>query len=175
MKTGVVTRMLGATLVLAAGVLALDRGIPFIGTPSSLVSEAGAQVPPPLDHFQCYLSKTASGTAHFLAIPYLVTSDQFGEWRFTVVKPTNLCTPANVEGSDPTAPSHTEHLESYQIKRVPGTGKFPKTLNQQVVDRYGTLHLDLLKPERMLVPSNKSLVSAPTPPDSPVTDHFTRY
>jgi len=108
MKTGVVTRILGATLVLAVGVLALDRGVPFIATSSSLVSEAGAQVPPPLDHFQCYLSKTASGTAHFLAIPYLVTSDQFGEWRFTVVKPTNLCTPANVEGSDPTAPSHTD-------------------------------------------------------------------
>ncbi len=63
MKTGVVIRILGATLVLAAGVLAIDRGVPFIATPSSLVSEAGAQSPPPLDDFQCYQAKTASGTA----------------------------------------------------------------------------------------------------------------
>jgi hypothetical protein len=174
-QTGVVTRILGATLILAAGVLAFDRGVPFLVTPSTFVSEAGAQVPPPLDHFQCYQSKTASGTAHFIAIPYLTTADQFGEWRFVVAKPTDLCAPANVEGSDPSAPSHTEHLESYQIKRVPGTGKFAKTLNQTVVDRYGSLRVDLLKPERLMVPSNKSLVSAPTAPGSPATDHFTCY
>ncbi len=175
MKTGVVTRIVGGTLILAAAVLAQGRGIPFIATPTGLVSEAGAQAPPPLDHFQCYQSKSASGTAKFVPIPYLVTSDQFGEWRFTVAKPTDLCAPANVEGSGPGAETHAEHLESYQIKRVPGTGKFPKTLNQESVDRYGTLRLDLLKPERLMVPSHKSLTTPPTAPSAPVTDHFTCY
>lgn len=175
MKTGVVTRLLGVGLTLAAGVLALDRGLPFHATPRGLVAEAEAQSPPPLDHFQCYQAKTASGTSKFVPIPYLITSDQFGEWRFSIVKPTDLCNPSNVEGSDPTAPTHTEHLESYQIKRVPGTGKFPKTLNQDTVDRWGNLTIDLLKPERLLVPSAKSLASPPTALGAPVTDHFTCY
>ncbi len=175
MKTGVVIRILAATLILAAGVLAIDRGVPSLMTPNGLVSVAGAQSPPPLDSFQCYQAKTASGTAHFIAIPYLETIDKFGEWRFSVAKPAELCNPANVEATDPSAPSHTEHLESYQIKRVPGTGKFPKTLNQEVADQFGSLTIDLLKPERLLVPSAKSLVSPPTAPASPVTDHFTCY
>ena len=91
-----------------------------------------------------------------------------------MAKPTDLCNPSNVEGHDASAPSHTEHLESYQIKRVPGTGKFPKTLNQEVVDQFGTLTIDLLKPERLLVPS-ASLVSPrrlrprPSPIISPAT------
>lgn len=175
MKTGVVTRFLGAGAILAGGLLALAGQVPFVATPTTLVSEAGAQSPPPLDHFQCYQAKTASGTAKFTAIPYLSTSDRFGEWFFSVTKPAELCAPANVEGSDPTAPSHAEHLETYQIKRVPGTGKFPKTLNQVVADQFGQMTIDLLKPERLLLPTAKSLSNIPSPLSSPVTDHFTCY
>jgi hypothetical protein len=167
--------MIGAMVALTGGVFALGQAASLLATPAVIVSEAGAQSPPPLDHFQCYQSKTASGTAHFVPIPYLVTIDRFGEWRYSVSKPTELCAPANVEGSDATAPSHAEHLESYQIKRVPGTGKFPKTLNQTVVDAFGTMTVDLLKPERLYVPSAKSLVTPPTAPGAPVTDHFTCY
>lgn len=175
-KPSVVKRMLGAALALTGGLLALERGAPLLTTTTAtIVSEAGAQSPPPLDHFQCYQSKTASGTAHFVPLPYVVTADQFGEWRFEITKPAELCAPANVEGSDVTAPSHAEHLESYQIKRVPGTGKFPKTLNQPVVDAFGAMTVDVLKPERLMVPSAKSLVTPPTAPASPVTDHFTCY
>lgn len=175
MKTGVVTYFLGAGAVVAGGLLVLAGQVPFVATPTTLVSEAGAQSPPPLDHFQCYQAKTASGTAKFTAIPYLPTSDRIGEWFFTVSKPGELCAPASVEGSDPSAPSHAEHLESYQIKRVPGTGKFPKTLNQIVADQFGQMSIDLLKPERLMLPTAKSLSSAPSPLAAPVTDHFTCY
>ena len=105
MKTGVVTRILGAGLILAAGVLAIDRGIPFLAPSGGLVPEAGAQSPP-LDNFQCYQSKTGSGTARFVPLS-IDTIDGFGEWLFSVTKPTDLCNPANFEGSDPSAPSHT--------------------------------------------------------------------
>ncbi len=175
MKTGVVTRFLGAGVVLAGGLFALACQVSFVATPTTLVSEPAAQSPPPLDHFQCYQAKTASGTPKFIAIPYLVLGDRFGEWLFSVAKPTEFCAPANVEGSDPTAPSHEEHLESYQIKRVPGTGKFPKTLNQTVADQFGQMTIDLLKPERLMVPSAKSLTALPAPLAAPVTDHFTCY
>jgi hypothetical protein len=174
-KPSVVLRMVGAAVALTGGLLALGQGASILTTPVAIVSEAGAQSPPPLDHFQCYQSKTASGTAHFVPIPYLVTADQFGEWRFSVNKPAELCAPANVEGSDASAPSHAEHLESYQIKRVPGTGKFPKTLHQTVIDAFGNMTVDLLKPERLYVPTAKSLVTPPTALSSPVTDFFTCY
>ncbi|MEO6027798.1 MAG: hypothetical protein ABIR79_13110 [Candidatus Binatia bacterium] len=174
-KPSVVKRIFGATLALAGGFLVLQRGAPFLPTPAMIVSDAGAQSPPPLDHFQCYQSKTASGTAKFIPLPFVVTADQFGEWRFEVRKPAELCAPANVEGSDAGAPGHAEHLESYQIKRVPGTGKFPKTLNQTVVDAFGNITVDLLKPERLLVPTAKNLSTPPTALGSPVTDHFTCY
>ena len=174
MKTSIVTRILGAGMILAIAALAVDQGLPSLGSSRSLVPPAGAQSPP-LDNFQCYLAGTTAGTPRFVPLSHLGTVDTFGSWQFAVTKPTDLCNPADVEGNDPGAPSHTEHLESYQIKRVAGTNKFPKTLNQIVVDRFGTLSLDLLKPERLLVPSAKSLLGFPAPPASPVTDHFTCY
>lgn len=173
MKTSVATRILGASMLLAIAALATDRGIPFLAPSSSLVTEAGAQSPP-LDEFQCYQSKIASGQPPFVPV-FVETADMFGDWHFSVAKPAELCNPASYEGSDPSAPSHTEHLESYKLKRSPGTAKFPKTLNQIVVDRFGTLSIDLLKPERLLVPSAKSLLSSPAALTSPVTDHFTCY
>jgi hypothetical protein len=173
MQTGVVKRVVLIAAVFAAGSWAIERGVGPLTTPS-VVSEAGAQGPPPLDHFQCYQAKAAAGAAHFVAIPHLIAADQFGEWRYSVTKAKDLCTPANVAGSDPTAPSHPEHLESYQIKRVPGTAKFAKLLGQTVVDGYGELTVDLLKPERLLVPTAKSLSGPPAEP-TPLTDHFTCY
>ncbi len=173
MQAGVVKRILGSTLILAAGLLGLERGILPFATSRAIVAEA--QADPPLDPFQCYQAKAASGSAHFVSIPYLVTTDRFGQWFFAITKPAELCAPASVDGSDPTAPAHTEHLERYQIKRVPGTAKFGKLLNQQAVDTWGPLTIDLIKPERLLVPTNKSLISTPGEPASPITDHFTCY
>jgi hypothetical protein len=174
MRPGVVWRGLGTMLVLAAGFVALLGGL-RLPSPTGIVGEAGAQSPPVLDHFACYQAKTASGSAHFVPIPYVSTADRFGEWFFEVSKPAELCNPANVSDSDDTAPSHTEHLESYQVKRVPGTGKFAKVLAQHVHDRYGDLTVDFLKPERLMVPSSASLTTPPTAPSAPVTDHFTCY
>lgn len=167
-------RIIVTTLGLAAGLLAAERGMFSIAIPPAIVAVAEADGPE-LDHFQCYQVKNAPGATHFVPVPYLTTTDRFGEWYFEVTKAAELCNPANVDGSDPTAHLHTEHLERYQIKRVPGTGKFAKLLNQHVVDSFGQMTIDLLKPERIMLPSNKSLTSAPAPPASPVTDHFTCY
>ena len=132
MKTAIVTRVLGACVLLAVGAFASQRGVaPRLA--NTLVPQADAQSQP-LDDFQCYQSGTRFGTAPFVPIVDLEGIDAFGTWHHTVKKPTDLCNPANVDGHDPTAPSHVEHLESYQIKRLPGTNKFPKTLNQLVVN-----------------------------------------
>ena len=73
------------------------------------------------------------------------------------------------------APSHTEHLESYQIKTSSGTAKFVPVLNQRIINQFGPLDLDVLKPVNLMVPSAKSLTSPPPAPIDPVTDHFTCY
>ena len=175
MRPGIVWRGLGTLAVLAAGSLIALGGTGRLSSTAGIVSEAGAQSPPVLDHFQCYQAKTAAGSPHFVPIPYVGTTDHFGEWFFEVSKPGELCNPADVADSDATAPSHAEHLESYQVKRVPGTGKFAKVLAQQIHDRYGDLTVDFLKPERLMVPSSASLTTPPSAPSSPVTDHFTCY
>jgi hypothetical protein len=161
--------------VLAAGSVTLLGGEFRLPTTAGIVAEAGAQSPPVLDNFQCYQAKTATGSPHFVPIPYVSTVDHFGEWFFEVTKPAELCNPANVADSDASAPSHTEFLESYQAKRVPGTGKFAKVLAQQIRDRYGDLTIDFVKPDRLRVPSAASLTTPPSAPSSPVTDAFTCY
>src|SRR6185369_3496271 len=175
MRPGIVWRGLGTLAVLAAGSVIVLGGTGRLSSTAGIVAEAGAQSPPVLDNFQCYQAKTAAGSPHFVPIPYVSTADHFGEWFFEVAKPAELCTPADVADSDASAPSHTGHLESYQVKRVPGTGKFAKVLAQQLHDRFGDLTVDFLKPERLMVPSAASLTTPPSAPSSPETDYFTCY
>ena len=171
-----VRRVIGVVAAATLGFVAHQgRGVVLGLVPQGLIAEAVAQSPPPLDHFQCYQSKEASEFPRFTPITNVTTVDPFGSWLFDALKPVDICTPANVNGSDGTAPTHPEHLETYQIKRVPGTAKFMKVLNQHVVDHFGGLTVDVLKPEKLMLPTAKSVSGPPSPPTSPVTDHFTCY
>lgn len=69
-----------------------------------------------VDHFQCYKVRPASGVAKFVPPPPMVIADQFGTQTYTLTKPVKLCTPANPNGEDPTAPQHLAHLLCYQAK-----------------------------------------------------------
>src|SRR5467141_2131323 len=101
---------------------------------------AGAQT---LDHFTCYKTRTTSGTPLFMPRPGVRARDAFGSSTLTVKRPKLLCLPTDANGSDPTAPSHADHLEDYQSK--PAT-RFAPRLGTQMVDQFGTLILDLRKP-----------------------------
>src|SRR6185295_5346374 len=80
--------------------------------------------------------------------------------------------PTNKNGEDPSAPSHPDHLEDYQIKRSTG---FVAVRNQAVVDQFGTQTLDVRKPVGLQVPTAKSHVASPSPPSAPAVDHFQCY
>ena len=100
-------------------------------------------------------------------------TDQFGTSSGTVSKPHYLCAPADKNDEEPTgAFLHPDHLTLYKLK-----GPSVKKLNQTIVNQFGTLHLDVVKPSLLMVPSAKSLVApAPAAPTGPgVVDHFQCY
>jgi hypothetical protein len=62
----------------------------------------------------------------------------------------------------------TEHLTGYKAK---STVRFTKQLNQTVVNQFGTLQLDVVRPDMFMVPTSKDNV----PITPPLGDHFTCY
>jgi hypothetical protein len=124
-----------------------------------------------LDHFTCYKTAAVPGAPRFAPISGLPLLDQFGSKTVEVKKPKLLCTPTNKNGEDPTAPSHPDHLEDYQIRAA----ALPPAPNLLVQDQFGTLTLAALKPTALQVPSAKSLVAFPPPPAAPGVDHFACY
>jgi cysteine-rich repeat protein len=125
-------------------------------TPTTTVPASTTTLP---DHFQCYEAKPASFSA--LTVQ---AEDQFGTLTLQLRYPHRLCAPADKNGEGIQDP--TEHLAGYKAK-----GTFSKRLNQTVVDQFGTLQLDVVRPELLLVPTAKNGVPLAPPPG----DHFTCY
>jgi hypothetical protein len=108
---------------------------------------------------QCYEVKPAT-----FATQTITAQDQFGTLTLTLRFPHRFCAPANKNNEGITDP--TEHLSGYTAK-----AKFTKKPNQTVVDQFGTLQLDVVRPDLFLVPTAKNGV----PLAPPAGDHFTCY
>src|SRR5207247_10414230 len=134
---------------------------------------ASAQSTPPLDRFECYKATATKGLPRFVSVTGLPIVDGLGASHVNVLKPVHLCAPASLDNSDPSAPSHAEHLETYKLKRASGEPTFARVLHQLLVDDFGSLTVDILKPARFMVPSAKSLRGSPPAPADPATDHLT--
>jgi hypothetical protein len=65
-------------------------------------------------------------------------------------------------------PGPDRALTGYKAKSV---AKFTKRLNQTVVNQFGTLQLDVVRPDMFMVPTAKDNVTLAPPPG----DHFTCY
>jgi concanavalin A-like lectin/glucanase superfamily protein len=90
---------------------------------------------------------------------------------FDVKKPAGLCTPAdkNHEGvRDPNT-----YLESYQID--PGRPPHRPKVNVQVSNQFGTVFVDTIIPDRLLVPTAESLSEPVGPPGPNAVDHYKCY
>lgn len=139
--------------------------------------------PFPIDHFQCYKSKIAHGAPKFTPSPGVTVVDHYsligvttGYLTVDVKKVTGLCNPANINGLEPSAPTDVEHGVAYQTRITAGTAPFVKVRDQQIYNPdFGTLHVDVLKPMGLFLPSAKNLVSSPPPLVSPITDHYSCY
>ena len=75
-------------------------------------------------------------------------------------KPAALCLPADVDGA--VSEDEVTHLESYAIK--PSATPFTPR-NVEVTTVFGTLQLEALKVDRLLLPTTKSLEASPEPPE----------
>lgn len=117
--------------------------------------------PEPIDHVQCYETKPST-----FAPRTIQAEDQFGTQTLTIRFPHRLCAPVdkNQEGIlDP-----TEHLTGYKAR---ANVKFTKRIDQTVVNQFGTLHLDVVRPDLFMLPTAKNGVPLLPPPG----DHFTCY
>jgi len=120
-----------------------------------------------IDHYLCYKAKLRSPAAYY---PFTL-ADQFETTTAHVRKVKDLCPPANKNGEG--IHDAVTHEEAYQIQQ--DTAHVPQ-LNLTVTDQFGTLHVDTVKPDRLLVPTNKSLTPPnPDPPAPGVADHYKCY
>jgi hypothetical protein len=128
-----------------------------------------------IDDFTCYRVRTTSGTPKFTPITSVHLVDQFEDANFRVVKGRRLCTPSdkNEEGTLDAA----THGESYQISPVPGSPRHVRRTNIRVTNQLGSIRVDTRKPDLLFVPTAKSLVSQPSPPNpgSHRVDHYKCY
>ena len=91
-----------------------------------LASAAGAAA---TDHFVCYAARPAASADHFAPRSGVRIADAVGAATAAVRKPGYLCAPADLNGGDPSAPAHPDHLEDYRIQ--------PASPNGAVVDVCG--------------------------------------
>src|SRR5262245_19494261 len=130
------------------------------GSPAGAFQACGADCACPaaaqLDHFQCYNGRARPSTR----VRDVTLVDQFGTLMVDVFGPTDLCAPANKNDEDPTASGHPAHLASYDIKR---RGRFKPVKDQLVVNQFGSVTVDVIKPTSLLVPTAKSLTGPPSP------------
>jgi hypothetical protein len=98
------------------------------------------------------------------ALKTVTAQDQFGTLGLTLRFPHRLCAPVNK--NDEGIPDPTEHLTGYATRTT-----FSKRPNQTVVDQFGTLQLDVVRPDLFMVPTAKNGVPLAPPPG----DHFTCY
>jgi hypothetical protein len=119
-----------------------------------------------IDHYLCYKMKVTSTEFAFLPA---TLADQFETTAARVYKPKSFCAPANKNGEG--VLDAVTHEESHPIKT---DVKHTRRLNVEVIDQFGTLRIDTLKADRLLVPTNKGLGSPP-PAVSSTVDHYTCY
>ena len=84
-----------------------------------------------VDGFKCYdarVARAATGAVPFpVFTPAAVSvADQFGTRVFKVTKLRRFCAPADVDGTNPSAPTHARYLVCYQVRVAATKPKQPK-------------------------------------------------
>lgn len=123
---------------------------------------------PPLNHFQCY--ETHRQPARIFG---LTADDIFGPSVIDLKKLKRVCAPADKNHEDPTAFTDPDHLGVFTIKQR--SPKFRPVKNVKVTNQFGTLTMNVTKPDRLLVPTAKGIAVPPTLPAAFGVDHFKCY
>ena len=145
------TKRTGFPVTNQFGTTAIDltrRDLLMVPTAKSLVAPPPPLLPPTIDHFQCYRAKRSAGSPKFPKTNVTVV-DQFESLTLTLLKPYRLCVPANKNGEDPTAPSHTGLLLCYKAKASSSFGTLVAHINNQ----FGPDDVTLIHRRELCVPS----------------------
>jgi hypothetical protein len=125
------------------------------------------------DHYLSYEVKEMKGTLKFDKVNVNLT-DQFETGTFEVKKLKALYNPVDKNGEG--INDSDTHLVGYEIKRDKNEAKHVTVTNIQVDNQFGTLRVDTVKPDRLLVPSAKSVTGPVGELPLPLTvDHFKCY
>jgi hypothetical protein len=122
---------------------------------------------PSIDSFLCYKAKPTKGGPGFDRRDATIAPAAGVGGDFSVLRYAALCNPAHVGGGD--ILDEATHLASFAVKPV---GKLGKTTGVHVSTPLGALSLDLLKPDRLLLPAAKSLEGPVDPLSPPGLDPF---
>ena len=94
--------------------------------------------------------------------------DAFGPSTVAIKRAKRFCAPTDVTA----APVNPEHFSYYTLKQT--TPKFAEVRGVRVTNQFGTLTVDVVKPDRLLVPTAKSLDAKPPLLTTPL-DHYKCY
>ncbi len=97
--------------------------------------------------------------------------DRYGSSTVELEGPKRLCAPANVDDEDEGAAEAADHLTEYKIR---GRSSFQPVRNQRMINQFGTIFLDVMRPTALLVPAGKSVDGEADPPSADA-NHFTCY
>jgi len=163
------------------------------GTPTSTPTITPTQTltatPTVVDHFMCYKSAAAKPPTGRPPFPKftphagVAVTDEFSgappdQHELDLKKTKALCNPADKNGEDPIAPTHTQHLESYvaKVTKLPTPQPKPTAQVRTTQDQFGVLKLKVTSVDRVMVPSNKVTGTNGAPPlTNPTVDHFKCY
>jgi hypothetical protein len=123
--------------------------------------------PAPLDHFQCYETHRPPVRLNGIALV-----DHFGASTVRLLREKRFCAPADKNDEDEDAPLDPDHLGSFTIKQT--APRFAPIRDFSVTNQFGTILLDLVRPDSLLVPSAKSH-TGPIATYAPAIDHFKCY
>ena len=122
----------------------------------------------PLDHFECYeIHRPPANLAGVTA------DDAFGSSVITLKKAKRLCLPADKNDEANAAPLHPEHEMYFTIKQT--SPKFVPRRAITIANQFGPQTMDVVKPDRFMVPSAKDVDVPPPLPGAFVVDHFKCY
>ncbi len=167
---------IGGTYTTPTGCLALFNKANPAGPPVLYLGHAKHAIPP--DHFLCYTVATTKGTPKFTPKLNLSLVDQFESKTFDAVKPLHLCNPADKNSGG--IQEEDTHLKSYKLKPIKDAPKHVPQTGVRVLNQFGEIFVDTIKPELLLVPSAKEADPSQPPPDPPnlaglIVDHYKCY
>ena len=122
------------------------------------------------DSYLCYRGAVSREGARFLPVRDFSLVDPLGAASVDLVRPDHICLPGSVEG-EPILDS-TAHFVGYRMRE---NTKRSLSGGVQVTDRFGTISVDLLRADRLLLSAGMKLGSPPEAVGPGIIDHHLCY